>query len=368
MYIDDGAVEPVVTVKEDGYVWKVFASKAVTIPPQESRDCPLGLRISVPKGIIGVWEPICPQPEVPFAPNPSDLQQEDTGSAIIASLRCTRDGKSCHIKKGQEIAEIYFKRGDYKRATVPYDTGEDLPCVSSMTLDAKKPQLTSVLTRCYNNYPTSYWKMYASRETKFEPYETKPVPIGVTFDVPANLIATWFRFPMAHGWSADKEPYDTNDFLGCSKKTLEVEVTNFTPCVLKIGKHEMVGMLDFSPASPEIQPQVNLPAQPFICSIEPGATTSRKNRYEPRQAYPMTTTTIPPFSQKPIPIGFTCNIPPEYQGKWEPMEHLKGILEPLDPNYIKDPEIIVKNHSDEPIELRSKNPMMKLVLHPKFET
>lgn len=360
---DAKAISPTITTNEDGILWTVYASKTICIPKDRRARCPTGLRIIIPKGVIGVWQPHEPDDFPSFEVKGSNLNEEDTGSSIHIPGRNKGPCPYVIIEQGKPMAQIQFKKGDYTRTSILYDTGHDLPSVCALTSNAKCPKFMALAKHSDHTTPSMYWQMYTAEDVLIPAWGTVEAPLGVTFDVPSNMYGVWERFPNTYKWTADYKHYDDEGTSQVVTDTSKVELSSYRHYDVLVPKHQLIGVFKFHDRDTDIAPPYEIPMQASICSIEPGAQASRANRLDPWGVHPKETVRIPPRSRQVVETGITFHVPPAYTAQWRTSPVYGGRVVPIIPNYVKDPEVLVENKSTEPILLTPSTPIAMMVLN-----
>jgi len=354
---DENAITPIIEVKEDGYLWTIFASADMTIPRGKFRTCTTGLRVTIPKGIVGKWRTFPVPPATPLIPISRPLYKEDSGSSLRVEMQNPKL-IPYRVIKGEIIAYLHFTKGEYERT--PQDHGQDIVSVCALTPSARKPELNCLAGPGWNDHPNMYWDMYAAKEVTIPTHGEAIVPIGVTFDIPDFMCGTWDERERGNPWVK----LDINQDERGNSDTQQVIVQNFKPYEVNIPKHTSIGIMIFrlqdglTPIPYEFQPKAS------ICSIEPGAKVSRESRIDPWRIHPMETTVIPPRCIQTVTTGITFHIPPDYVGRWGPYPKYNGDLIPITVNYVKDPEVTVENRTGQPMVLTPEHPIAAMELQP----
>jgi uncharacterized Zn-finger protein len=355
---DENAIAPIIEVKEDGYLWTIFASADTPIPRGVFRSCSTGLRITIPKGIVGKWReyPASPEPLIPIS---EPIFKEDSGSLLKVKIQNPKNAPYL-VKKGEILAYLRFTEGRYERT--PQDHGRDVASVCALARSARKPELSCMAGPNWNDHPTMYWSMYAAKEVSVPARGEVIVPLGATFDVPYFLYGIWD----AHR----RTPWvilDINKDSRGNSDTQQVLVQNFKPYEITIPKHTTVGIMEFRLQDGIMPHPYDLHPTASICSIAPGAKVSRENRSDPWRIHPIETVVIPPYCKQTITTGVTFHVHPDYVGKWDSYPKDNRELVPVTVDYVKDPEVTVRNCTDRPMVIFPETPIATMKLQPDLK-
>ena len=353
---DENAINPIIEVKEDGYIWTIFASADTVIPRGASKTCSTGLRLAIPKGIVGTWKRAPPKQLLSLS---RPLYKEDSGSSLKIEL-FNLGNALYYVRKGEIIIKIQFAVGKYER--ICKDHGRDIASVCALTPSAKKPSLGPSVGLDWHKYPAMSWRMYAAKEVTIPKNGDVIVPVGATFDIPDYLRANWDTCNQAPWHVLDLD----HDEQGNSN-TQQVIVMNYKPHDITIPKHSIVGTIRFCLKDGKTPHPYDLHPTASICSIAPGAKVSRENRADPWRVHPIETVVIPPYCKQTITTGVTFHVHPDYVGKWDSYPKDNRELVPVTVDYVKDPEVTVRNCSDQTMVIFPETPIATMTLQPDLK-
>jgi hypothetical protein len=222
-----------------------------------------------------------------------------------------------------------------------------------------------VYSQITDNGLKTQWLMCAAEDVIIPANERKKVFLGVTFDVPPNMLGTWSPDPYHRDWkpsmgSLCNFKFTTQNYQFAMTMTREINIHNTEGEIAYIQKGTTIALLQFDPIA-----KGECASQATVCSVSKGAKTYRERRTDPWSVYSTTSCIIPPKSECIIQIGVTYHVPPEKLGIWEICKSLDSMLKPVNQNYIKDPELVVHNFTDREVELHPDMAIANMRLIPK---
>lgn len=358
------STEPIITPTREGCRWTVFASKPTVIFAEGKELCPTGLRIYIPKGIVGHWVSHAYEGQPPrYRPIKHSLNHEDTGSSLKILLK-NRTSEVCYVEQGEPIAVINFEEGQYYQTTLPsVDVPWTAPYVCRLSPTARKPELVCEMFGCGKG-TTTQWQMFSDEDVTIPPLEDRLIRTGAGFAFHPNLIGKWIEYPTIRTWAPTVQTFKTDDHCENPYKTAKVRIQNRSRETITIRARSTVAILEFKSRT-DIEVYDPKPEMK-VCSIEPGATLTRSNPQANWRVHPMKTEKIEPQGKKTIPIGVTFHTPEGHTAIWDLISEQKGLLL-VTHTYIKDPEIVVKNDSEDPIVVNPWNPIAQIKSVPELE-
>ena len=297
-----------------------------------------------------------------IAPIHHDLNSEDNGSLQTITLQ-NRTCEECILIPGEPIAILTFKKGQYSRTSAYVDLPLDRPSVCALDKDATHPVMIYGI-ETERGFKTQ-WRMFAAGHVIIPSQQTKIIPLGVSFDVPENMIGTWIANP----YHKDLDPdmgnneyivFNAANYQETLTKTQQISIYNGRKETIVVSKGDTIAILQFAPRQPE-----SLPEQATVSSVLPGSKTTRQSRNKPWEVYPREACSIPPDSDLVVKIGVTYHVPPDKIGRWIIHPNYQDILTPRDRIYIKDPELTLHNLTDRQIDITPDMPIATMRLFQK---
>lgn len=312
---------------------------------------------------MGKWEPYSKIGRfLRIAPIHHDLNSEDNGSLQTITLQ-NRTCEECILTPGEPIAILIFKKGQYSRTSAYVDLPLDRPSVCALDKDAIHPVMIYGF-ETERGFKTQ-WRMFATGHAIIPSHERKEMHLGVSFDIPENMIGTWIPNPYRKELNPDMGNneyvvFKATNYQDALTGTQHISVHNEGKETAFVSKGDTIAILQFTPRQPEL-----LPEQATVSSVLPGSKTTRQSRNKPWEVYPSEACSIPPDGDLVVKIGVTYHVPPNKIGRWIIHPNYQDILTPRDRIYIKDPELTVHNLTDRQIDLTPDVPIATMRLFQK---